>query len=96
LSLWRDLSVIFLAVTAAVLGLVPMAVCGVIVYGLRLLARHENLPAWLQISQGYVTTGRQYVRRVMRLAASPIVFVHTVLAAAESLLRFGRPSGGER
>jgi len=82
----RNLSLILLAVEAFVLALVPLALCGGLVYGLWWLQRHENLPSWLRVAQAYLALGRGYVELAMRVVVRLILLIHSVMATVQNWL----------
>ncbi len=86
MNVLRDLSVILLAVEAFVVALVPLALCGGLVYGLWWLMRRENLPAWLKMAQAYLDLGRAYVELAMAIVVRPIFVLHSALATVQGWL----------
>ena len=86
MTLLRDLSLIFLAIEAFVMALVPLMLFGGLVYGLWWLQRHENLPSWLKVAQAYLALGHAYVELAMRAIVRPILLVHSALATVQGWL----------
>ena len=79
----RDFALILLAVEAFVMALVPLVVCGGLVYGLWWLQRHENLPSWLRVAQAYLALVQAYIELAMRIVIKPILQVHNILATVQ-------------
>jgi hypothetical protein len=79
----RDFALILLAVEAFIMALVPLVVCGGLVYGLWWLQRHENLPSWLRVAQAYLALVRAYVELAMRIVVRPVLQVHAILATVQ-------------
>lgn len=92
----RDLSLILLAVESFILALIPLALCGGLVYGLWWLRRRENLPRWLQLAQAYLTLARAYVELAMAVVVKPILALNSALATAQGWLSVIAKPGGER
>jgi hypothetical protein len=80
MAVLRDLSVILLVITAALLGMVPLLVAGWLVYGFGRLQRHRNLPSWLQLARAYLTLGQAYVEFAMAVAARPVFLIGSASA----------------
>jgi hypothetical protein len=83
----RDVALILLAVEAFFIALLPLTLCGGLVYGLWWLQRHANLPTWLQMIQAYLKLGQAYVELAMRIVVQPILRVHAALATVQGWLR---------
>ncbi|HET91031.1 MAG TPA: hypothetical protein ENN99_09890 [Chloroflexi bacterium] len=86
MTVLSNLSLILLAVEAFVVALIPLVLCGGLVYGLWWLQRHENLPTWLQLARAYLSLALAYVEMGMALVARPILSVHSNLATAQGWL----------
>ncbi len=82
----RDLALILLAVEAFIVALVPLALCGGLVYGMWWLQRHENLPSWLQLMRSYLSLIQSYVELAMQMVVRPILQVHAALATVQGWL----------
>ena len=82
----RDLALILLAVEAFIVALVPLALCGGLVYGLWWLQRHENLPSWLQLMRSYLSLIQSYVELAMRMVVKPILQINAALATVQGWL----------
>lgn len=82
----RDVALILLVVEAFAMALVPLVLCGGLVYGLWWLQRHENLPSWLQLARSYLSLGQSYVELAMRIVVRPILQVHAALATVQGWL----------
>ncbi len=82
----RDLSLVILVMEIFVAALLPLIVCGGLVYGLWWLFRHENLPTWIRIVQAYLALGLAYVQLVMQTIARPVFAVHTAIARAQGMM----------
>ncbi len=82
----RDLSIILLAVEAFIFALIPLALCGGLVYGLWWLQRHENLPNWLRLAHAYLELGRAYVEMAMAVVIKPILLLHSAAAMVQNWL----------
>jgi hypothetical protein len=82
----RDFALILLAAEAFFVALVPLVLCGGLVYGLWWLQRHENLPTWLQLARAYLSLARSYVELAMCIVVQPILRVHTALATVQGWL----------
>jgi hypothetical protein len=83
----RDCALILLAVEAFIAAMVPLALCGGLVYGLWWLQRHENLPSWLRVAQAYLALGQAYVELAMQIVVRPIWKVHATLATIQGWTR---------
>ena len=92
----RDLSLILLAAEIFVAALIPLLLCGGLVYGLWWLRRRENLPRWLKLAQSYLTLGRTYVELAMAVVVRPILVLNSALATAQGWLSVIAKPGGER
>ncbi len=94
----RDLSLILLAIEMFVLFLLPLALCGGLVYALWHLRRRDRLPAWLQLARAYLSLGLAYIELAMASIARPILAVHTATATAQGWLGgiANRTKGGEK
>jgi hypothetical protein len=79
----RDFALILLAVEAFIMALVPLVLCGGLVYGMWWLQRHENLPSWLRVAQAYLALVQAYVELAMRIVIKPILRVHAALATVQ-------------
>ncbi len=79
----RDVALVLLVMEAFVVALVPLILCGGLVYGLYWLQRHENLPTWLQLARAYLSLGLAYVEMGMALVARPVLSVSSNLATAQ-------------
>lgn len=92
----RDVSLILLAVSVFVMGLVPLTLLGGLAYGVWWLRRHDNVPTWLRLARGYVGLGQAYVERAMRAAAGPFLRARSSLAQVQGMLRAISRQGGDR
>ncbi|RLC78099.1 MAG: hypothetical protein DRI81_07385 [Chloroflexi bacterium] len=81
-----NLSLILLAAEAFILALVPLTLCGGLVYGLWWLQRRENLPSWLRLAQAYLELGRAYVEAAMAAVVKPILLLHSAAATVQNWL----------
>ena len=86
MTVLSNLSLILLAAEAFVIALVPLILCGGLVYGLWWLQRRENLPSWLRLAQAYLELGRAYVEMAMRAVVKPILLVHSAVATVQNWL----------
>jgi len=86
MTVLSNLSIILLAAEAFVIALVPLILCGGLVYGLWWLQRHENLPSWLKLAQAYLELGRAYVEMAMRAVVKPVLLVHSTVATVQNWL----------
>ncbi|RLC95371.1 MAG: hypothetical protein DRI77_10090 [Chloroflexi bacterium] len=86
MAVLSNLSLILLAVEAFIIALIPLILCGGLVYGLWWLQRHENLPSWLRLAQAYLALGRAYVELAMRAVIKPILLLHSAVATAQNWL----------
>ena len=96
MAVWRDISLILLTIVAFGVALVPLAVLGGLVYGLRWLLRHENLPTWLRLAQAYLAQGRAYVELAMQTVVRPFWLIHSFLAKVRGWLGAIARLGGNR
>ncbi|MGD2105927.1 MAG: hypothetical protein PVJ55_12525 [Anaerolineae bacterium] len=86
----RDISVILLAAEAFLFALIPLALFGVIVYGVWRLMRPQHLPTWLRTARCYVTMGLSYVESAMRAVVRPVMAAHKAGAALGGWIRAAR------
>lgn len=96
MGILRDISVIMLAAGAFVFTLVPLALSGVLVYGVWRLLKHENLPTWLRRGREMLTAGLSTVELVMDRVTRPIFAVQTACATVEGWIRGVRRGGIDR
>ncbi|MGD2143176.1 MAG: hypothetical protein PVF54_01720 [Anaerolineae bacterium] len=87
MNLLRDLSLIILALEAAIVTLIPLALFGGVVYGVWWLLRHRNLPTWLRTGRDYLTVGLSYVELAADTVMKPVFAVHMAFATAEAWIR---------
>ncbi|MCX7682047.1 MAG: hypothetical protein N2508_08825 [Anaerolineae bacterium] len=93
----RDLALILLAAEAFLVALLPLALCGGLVYGLGQLLRHDRLPSWLGLVRAYLELGQAYVRLFMAILVRPILALHTAAARLRGWVTvIARFSGGDR
>jgi hypothetical protein len=95
MAVLRDLAIVFLAIEAFFLMLVPLAVFGALIYGLGWLGRHENLPGWLKLAQAYVTLAQAYVEMAMAIVVRPILFINSISATIRRWLGGIAKTGGD-
>jgi hypothetical protein len=62
-----------LVVVAMLLGAMPLALTGALVYAMARLMRHENLPSWLGLANAYVRLGQAYVELAMASLVRPLL-----------------------
>ncbi|MBU0702329.1 MAG: hypothetical protein KKC18_00485 [Chloroflexi bacterium] len=86
MTVLSNLSLILLAAEAFIFALVPLVLCGGLVYGLWWLQRRENLPRWLKLAQAYLAQGRYYVEMAMRAVVRPILLIHSIAATVQNWL----------
>lgn len=94
MSILRDISVIILSAGAFIFTLIPLALFGVVVYGVWRLRRHQNLPTWLRKTRESVTLGLSYVDRAMDVVTKPVFAVHTAFARVAGWIRVLTKRGG--
>jgi len=94
LGILRDISVIILSAGAFVFTLIPLALSGVVVYGVWRLLRHRNLPTWLRTGREYLTLGLSYVEQAMDVVTRPFFAVHRAFATAGGWIRALTERGG--
>lgn len=87
LNVVRDVSVILLAIEVFIMGLIPLAILGALVYGVWRLRRHQNLPTWLRTARSYLMVGKHYVERAMGIAARPVLVGHSASAGLRAWVR---------
>lgn len=94
MSVLRDISVIVLSAGAFVFALIPLALFGVVVYGVWWLLEHRNLPTWLRQAREYVTLGLSYVELAMGVVVRPVFAVQAALATVGGWIRVISRRGG--
>jgi hypothetical protein len=93
-SVLRDISLIILSAGAFVFTLIPLALFGVVVYGVWQLLRHRNLPTWLRKAREYVTLGLSYVELAMDAVTKPVFAVHGAFATVGGWISVLTKRGG--
>jgi hypothetical protein len=86
MAVLRDFSIIFIAIEAFFIALMPIVVFGAAIYGLWWLQRHENLPRWLKVARAYESLGKAYVELAAAYIVRPFLFVHSTLAMVQRWL----------
>ena len=92
----RDLAAILLAVEVFVMGLVPLAMAGGLVYGMFRLLKRTNLPRWLRLGRGYVDAALRQVNRAMAAAVRPFMWMDATRSGVQGWLRALTGLGGKR
>lgn len=94
MSILRDISVIVLAAGAFIFTLIPLALSGVVVYGVWRLRSHRNLPTWLRKMRETMTLGLSYVDLAMDAVTRPVFALHAAFARVAGWIRVLTKRGG--
>lgn len=93
----RDLALILLAAEAFLVALLPLVLCGGLVYGLGQLLRHDRLPSWLGLLKAYLALGQAYIELGMATLVRPILALHSAVARFRGWVTIiARLLGGDR
>jgi hypothetical protein len=85
-GVWRDVSLIFLIIQAMLLSLVPLAIVGGMVYGMRRL--YAVLPGLFARVRAIMAIAHMWIEQVSTTVAAPIISVYALAARLSAWKRY--------
>ena len=84
LTIWTDLSIIWLCFLAFILGIVPLAILFFAVRGMMVVNR--TMPRYLKLGQYYSGIVRDQTRKYSAVAAEPVTRAHGQASRVQTIL----------
>ena len=85
LEFWTNISIIWLAFLAFIMGIIPLVILYFLVRGMMIVNR--SVPRYLKLGQYYSGIARDQTRKVGEKAVEPVVQVYGQAARADAIAR---------